>query len=181
MLAEAHNSALVIIDFQPKLATAISDSDFALENCVKLVKAANILALPYIVSEQYPQGLGHTDSRITAHVSPGTPCLEKTCFSCVDAPPFVEHLNKINKHQVVLCGMEAHVCVLQTALQLQQQNHTVFAVEDAICSRSIANKANAIARMRHAGIIISNTESILFEWMRDAKHPQFKAISALIK
>ena len=107
--------------------------------------------------------------------------LEKTAFSCCGAEGFDAAVCTDNRTQWILCGMEAHVCVLQTALELHARGLEVFVVEDGVCSRTDANHANALARLRQAGVIVSNTESVLFEWLRDAGDPQFKALSALIR
>ncbi|MEJ2436053.1 MAG: isochorismatase family protein [Pseudolabrys sp.] len=108
--------------------------------------------------------------------------LEKTAFSCCAAEGFNTALDGApERHQIVLTGMETHVCVLQTALELQAAGRQVFVVADAVCSRAKANHKNALRRLASAGVIVANTESMLFEWMRDAKHPQFKAISQLLK
>jgi nicotinamidase-related amidase len=107
--------------------------------------------------------------------------LTKTSFSCCEAPGFLGTLDRERRPQVVLCGMEGHVCVLQTALELHELGWQVFVVEDAVCSRSPVHQGNALERMRQAGVIATNTESVLFEWLRDASHSQFRAVSALVK
>jgi nicotinamidase-related amidase len=107
--------------------------------------------------------------------------LEKTAFSCCNAEGFDAAACADQRTQWILCGMEAHVCVLQTALELRARGLEVFVVADAISSRTEANRDNALARLRQAGVIVSNTESVLFEWLRDASDPQFKVLSALIR
>jgi nicotinamidase-related amidase len=109
-----------------------------------------------------------------------SPRVEKTTFSCCAEPTFCRQLTS-DRPQIVLAGMEAHICILQTALQLQEQGHPVFVVEDAIISRDPANKANAIARLREAGVTITNTESVVFEWLGKAEGDAFKQISRLIR
>ena len=155
----------------------------ALQSVVKntaiLVQAAQLLQVPILVTEQYPQGLGETLPEIKQFLPTNKP-IAKTAFSACSEPKFNQLLHRDNS-QIVLAGMEAHVCVLQTALALLQDSKTVFVVEDAILSRSPANKTNALARLRDAGCVITNTESVVFEFVSNANHEAFKVISKLIK
>lgn len=178
---DANHSQLVIIDIQPKLCavmpeTAVSNT---LQNTAILVQAASALEIPIIVTEQYPQGLGETVPDIRAHLGQ-TPAIAKTAFSACDEPKFNQLLHR-DKPQVIITGMEAHICVLQTALDLLAAGKQVFVVEDAVVSRNPANQTNALMRLQQAGCIITNTESVVFECLRNAQHPQFKAISKLIR
>jgi isochorismate hydrolase len=181
LVAQAALSQLVIIDMQVKLATVMSSEALqsAVKNCGILAQASQLLALPIIVTEQYPQGLGETLPEIKLHLSNIKP-IAKMTFSACGEPKFNQQLQRENS-QIILAGMEAHICVLQTALNLLQANKQVFVVEDAIISRNAINKANAIARMRDAGCVITNTESVVFEWLCNANHDAFKAISKLIR
>ncbi len=180
--ATAALSQLIVIDVQAKLAPVMQPDDMqaVLKNISLLVQAANLLQVPMIVTEQYPQGLGATLPEIMQAIVPQVKPISKTAFSANKAPKFIQQCTR-DTPQLILTGMEAHICVLQTALGLIQANKQVFVVEDAIISRNPANKTNAIARMRDAGCIISNTESIVFEWLGDANHAAFKTISKLIK
>lgn len=180
-IATASQSQLVLIDVQVKLCGAMlaTDMQAVSDNCGRLIQAANLLALPVLVTEQYPQGLGETIPAIAQHLDNIKP-IAKTKFSAYAEPAFKAKLQR-DKSQIILAGMEAHICVLQTALHLIAQGKQVMVVEDAIISRHIANKSNAIARMSNAGVIITNTESVLYEWLGDAKHEAFKAIAKLIK
>jgi nicotinamidase-related amidase len=176
---------LVIVDMQVKLASAMPADALqsVAKNCAILAQAANILALPTIVTEQYPQGLGETLPQIKQHVDNNkfnAKPIAKTAFSAYSELKFNQQLQR-DKSQLVLAGMEAHICVLQTALALHRTAKQVFVVEDAIISRNPANKSNAIARMRDAGCVITNTESVIFEWLGNANHAAFKQVSALIK
>lgn len=181
LLMKADLSQLVIIDTQTKLITAMSQD--ALQACVKnmgiLAQAATLLAVPTIVTEQYPKGLGNTVPELLA-LLPNIKPVEKLSFSCVAEPTFSRQLTR-DHSQIVLAGMEAHICVLQTALDLINTGKQVFVAEDAVISRNPTNKANALARMREAGCTISNTESIVFEWLAIAEGDAFKAISKLIR
>ena len=181
LLLQAAQSQLVLIDMQVKLAPAmdLTAMQAVTKNCAILLQAANLVQVPTIVTEQYPQGLGDTLPELKQYFTNTKP-IAKTAFSACAEPTFKQHCHS-DKPQIVLAGMEAHICVLQTALGLLQANKQVFVVEDAIISRSACNKANAIARMRDAGCIITNTESVVFEWLGNAQHPAFKAISLLIR
>jgi nicotinamidase-related amidase len=175
------NSQLVIIDMQVKLASVMPEviMQSVVKNCTILAQAARLLALPVVYSEQYPQGLGLTIPDIKQFLAENE-AVVKTAFSACSEPKFNQQLHR-DKPQVVLAGMEAHICVLQTALDLLQSGKQVFVAEDAVISRSIENKNNAIARLREAGCVITNTESAVFEWLGNANHEAFKAISKLIR
>jgi nicotinamidase-related amidase len=181
LTANAAISQLVIVDMQLKLAGAMPTEAMqaAAKNCAILAQATTLLALPSILTEQYPQGLGETLPEIKQHLA-NNKAIAKTAFSACGEPKFNQQLQRENS-QIILAGMEAHICVLQTALDLIKANKQVLAVEDAIISRSPAHKANAVARMRAAGCVITNTESVVFEWLGDANHAAFKTISKLIK
>ena len=181
MLASQQLSQLVIIDMQVKLASVMPAEALqgVVRNCSVLVQAAHLLAVPTILTEQYPQGLGETLSEIKQYL-PNCKPVTKTAFSACGEPRFSQQLHRDNP-QIILAGMEAHICVLQTALTLLQAGKQVFVAEDAVISRSPANKANALARLRDAGCVISNTESVVFEWLGNANHEAFKAISKLIR
>lgn len=183
MLCGASESTLVIVDTQTRLAAAMPDAARArvLNNSGVLLQAAALLDIPVLVTEQYPQGLGKTEPAVARHLPAHAKHFEKTCFSCCGAPGFMDALRAFARKQVVLAGMETHVCVLQTALELNDAGKRVFVAEDAVCSRAEAHHHNALARLRQAGVIVSNSESVLFEWLRDASHAHFKQVSALIR
>lgn len=182
-LCHAQHSQLLIIDIQERLASAMPTE--VLENVIKnnnvLLTAANALEIPVIHSEQYPKGLGKTVAEITEKIPKSGISIEKTCFSCSETKGFHDLLAKNKRQQIIITGIESHICVLQSAIQLQHHGYAVFVVEDAICSRKKLNHHNAIERLRQNGIIVSNVESVLFEWLRDAAHPEFKKLSQLIK
>lgn len=174
-------SQLVIIDMQTRLLTAMPQEGMqaVIKNCGILARAAAILAVPAIITEQYPTGLGNTVPELSA-LLPNIKQVEKITFSCMAEPKFSRQLTQ-DRSQLILTGMEAHVCVLQTAMDLIVAGKQVFVAEDAIISRNPTNKSNALARMRDAGCIISNTESVVFEWLGKAQGDAFKAISKLIR
>lgn len=181
LLARAELSQLVIIDMQTRLTTAMSPETMqaTIKNTGILAQAAALLNVPTVITEQYPKGLGNTVPELSTLLLNIKP-VEKLTFSCLAEPKFSRQLTR-DHAQMILTGMEAHICVLQTALALIGAGKQVFIVEDAIISRNTANKANAIARMRDAGCIITNTESIVFEWLGIAEGDLFKAISKLIR
>lgn len=183
MLCHASDSQLLVIDIQTRLTAAMKtdDRERVIHNSGVLLQAAGKLGLPTLASEQYPKGLGHTEGALVEHFTEQLAKVEKTSFACSGEPLFKNAVAKYPNRQIIICGMESHVCVLQSALELLAGGYDVYVVEDAICSRSSRHHENAVARMRQAGVIITNTESVLFEWLRDAKHEQFKALSALIK
>jgi len=183
MLARAADSVLAIVDLQERLAAAMDAAVRAsvIRNVRILLEAGTRLGIPVLVTEQYPKGLGPTATQIVEALPQGTPRLEKTCFSCAGAAAFTTALEDRGRTQIVLTGMEAHVCVLQSALDLQSSRQRVFVVEDACCSRNREHHANAMHRLRACGIVVTNTESVVFEWLRDARHEHFRAVSALLR
>lgn len=182
-LCRRDSSALLIVDVQTRLAAAMPAEPRAsvLRSAGILIESARALGIPILHTEQYPRGLGPTEASLGERLEGAATRLEKTAFSCCGAEGFDAAACADGRTQWILCGMEAHVCVLQTALELHARGLQVFVVEDGVCSRAEANRANALARLRQAGVIVSNTESVLFEWLRDAGDPQFKALSALIR
>lgn len=174
-------SKLVIVDMQVNLAIVMPADAMqtVTKNCSILAQAAGLLNVPTVLTEQYPQGLGTTLPEIKQHLQ-DVRAIAKTAFSACGEPKFNQQLQRENPH-IILVGMEAHICVLQTALDLIEASKTVFVVEDAILSRTPANKANAIARLQQAGAVITNTESVIFEWLSNANHEAFKTLSKLIR
>lgn len=179
--SQAHLSQLVVVDVQTKLTDVMPNEAMpqVLRNAGNLIAASKLLAVPLVITEQYPKGLGNTEPALLA-AAPHIQAIEKITFSCMATPKFAQQLSG-EKSQIVLAGMEAHICVLQTALDLIDAGKQVFVVEDAIISREPANKANAIARLRDAGCVITNMESVLFEWLGVAQGDAFKAISQMVK
>jgi nicotinamidase-related amidase len=182
LLCDANDAQLVVVDIQERLAGAMPEQprQQLIRNTTILVQAAGLLDIPLNRTEQYPKGLGDTLAPIAAQLPATHWYGEKTCFACTGASGFGSRLGEGGK-QIVLAGMETHVCVLQTAMTLHANGFQVFVVEDACCSRYKQHHFNALERLRHAGVIVSNTESVLFEWLRDSSHPQFKTIAALIR
>ncbi|CAL1241838.1 isochorismatase family protein [Candidatus Methylocalor cossyra] len=179
-LLDAGHSLVALIDLQERLLAAMPESDRSrvVEASAILLAAAGTLDIPVVYSEQYPKGLGATVPAVRERLPSGSVGVEKTAFSCYAVEDFRKALG--DRSQLVLLGQEAHVCVLQTALEANAAGRRVFVVEEAVCSRFPAHKQNALARLRAAGVVVTNVESVLFEWLRDAAHPAFKAVSALI-
>jgi nicotinamidase-related amidase len=183
-LCNAGFSQLLIIDAQERLAAAMPKDELAVTvaNINRLVQSAEILQIPVISTEQYPQGLGKTIEAIRDKLPATAAPTEKTCFSCCTAAGFERALTgQPERKQVVLVGMEAHICIVQTASGLQRWGYQVFVAADAICSRHPSNRQNALERMRHSGIHVTNTESVAFEWLGDSANPRFREVSRMFK
>ncbi len=182
-LLKTLESVLVIVDMQSKLSAVMPEKDAEAmhENTVSLLEAAKNLAIPVLATEQYPQGLGQTEISVQENLPNNAPIFEKTSFSCVGASGFMPALENTHRKQVILVGQEAHVCILQTALDLTALGYQVHVVEDAICARKVEHKFYALQRLQAQNVIITNYESVLFEWLRDANHPDFKTVSSLLR
>ncbi|MEM7192134.1 MAG: hydrolase [Pseudomonadota bacterium] len=184
MLLSREKSQVLIVDVQDKLLAAIDGADRIIDRCVRLVHAARKLGVPITMSEQYPQGLGPThDSVRDAFANDGF-VADKTEFSCMRNDMLRDRLHDLRREgraQVVIGGIEAHVCVTQTAMDLESQGFEAFVVADAVGSRSKVNRKLALSRLQKAGADIVDSEMVLFEWMERAGTPEFKALQALIK
>ena len=180
MLMRPDQSCLAVVDIQERLAPAMAEDDRVQANTGVLLHAAKSLRVPVLVSEQYPKGLGPTVGSLVAAI-PGDAIIEKMTFSCLGERAFSSRWAKLGRPQVVLCGIEAHVCVLQTALDFVAEGIDVFVVADAVSSRTLENKSLGLERMRAAGAHIVSTEMVVFEWLGRAGTPEFKELSALIK
>lgn len=177
------NSLVVVVDLQTKLSAAMPEAEALLmtSNIGSLIEAAGLLNVPVLLTEQYSKGLGHLDPTVSGKLLDYTLIFEKTGFSCCTADGFTDAITDTERKQIILVGQEAHVCVLQTALELMHLGYQVYVVEDAICSRKAEHKFYALQRMQQQGATITNYESVLFEWLRDSTHPEFKNISKLLR
>tara|TARA_R110000787_G_scaffold16622_18_gene50557 strand:+ start:3790 stop:4332 length:543 start_codon:yes stop_codon:yes gene_type:complete len=180
MLLQRDESVLLVIDVQERLLPAMNDPRMVVEHSGMLLQAATELAVPIMVSEQYPKGLGLTVSPLR-ELAAGGRIFEKMAFSCADEADIIKHLRSLGRRQLVLCGIEAHVCVLQTALGLRREGYDVFVAEDAISSRASENMAAGRRRMAANNIEMVSTEMVIFEWLQVAGTPEFKTLSKLIK
>ena len=173
-------SVLVVVDVQEKLLQAIHEWSKVLENTVKMIKFAQTLAVPVVVTEQYPNGLGPTDPQI-AGLLPEVRTLEKTMFSCFGAEGFISQLEEYEAKTLVLVGIEAHICVQQTALEAMARGYGVHIIADAVGSRSVDNKELGLEKIRQAGGVISGVEIALYEWLERSDSKEFKTVLPLIK
>lgn len=174
----ADNSALIVIDIQHKLLLKVPSAAALVRNAAFVLDAAKLLDIPVFATEQYPKGLGPTAAEIARRLP--TPIPEKTAFSCCGAETFLERLQMAQRPNVVLVGMETHVCVSQTAFDLLAAGLNVFVPVDAVAARGTLDHDSALRRLELAGAVPTTAEAVAFEWVRDAAHPQFKAISKLV-
>jgi nicotinamidase-related amidase len=174
-------AALAVIDMQDAFRTVIPDFAEVAARIGKAVQGARLLEVPVIVTEQYPRGLKHTAEEIAVHLGPESSAIEKMCFSSCAADGFASRLAGGRVKQVIVCGIEAHICVAQTVLDLLSQGLEVHLLVDCITSRKPESKQVALNRLTQAGAVQSNLEMALFEMMKTADSPQFKAVQKLIK
>ncbi len=178
---ELSKSALVVIDMQEAFRNSIAQFIGIAEQIAKMVQGATILGVPILVTEQYPKGLGHTAAEILAVLPPTVEVIEKTSFSSCGAAPFQAQLAQTNAKHIIVCGIEAHICVNQTVHDLLANDFRVHLLTDCIGSRNLSDRKAATRKMQMSGAIFSSVEMALFELMRDARHEQFKAIQKLVK
>lgn len=176
----AGRTVLLMIDIQGKLWNVMHEKSVLLENAQKLVKAMRILSVPIILTEQNPQGLGPTLPELT-QCMPEVKALPKFCFSCCQDSRFEQELDRLNRKQVLICGIETHICVHQTALDLLSRGYEVQIVADAVSSRVHSNKEAALARLQSEGAKLTVTEMAIFELLGAADSPLFKEILKVIK
>jgi nicotinamidase-related amidase len=174
------NAVLAVIDIQGKLAQLMNQKEMVFDNAQRIVKGAQILGIPIIVTEQNPKGLGPTIPEIAALFRQFQP-LPKFSFSCCADPGFSQALKALKRKQVLITGIEAHVCIYQTSLDLMSLGHEVYVVSDVVSSRTAENRVVALQRMRDEGVKITSTEMALFELLKTAEAPQFKDVSRIVK
>lgn len=183
MVLEAAKSSLLVIDVQERLLPAMAAPEAVVAKSTILLQAAQALEVPVIASEQYPKGLGHTVEALRRPLG-NLPVFAKLAFSCWRDAALKAHLiglHEAGRPQVVLGGIEAHVCVAQTALDLAQAGFATFVVADAVSARAPASVDLALERMRQAGVQVINTEMAVFEWLGQAGTPTFKALAPLVR
>jgi len=174
------DAVLLVIDVQGKLAQLMHDKAGLFKNLAIMVGGAQILSVPILVTEQYPQGMGSTIPELTGLIPDITP-ISKTSFSCCGEAGFTAALESLKRHQALLTGIEAHICVQQTAQDLLHSGYEVHVVGDAVSSRTAENKRVGIEKMRDAGATITSTEAALFELLKAAGGPEFKRVLELVK
>lgn len=179
-LMNRDDSILVVIDCQTKLMPAIKDTEQLEATVIKLAKGINVLGVPVVVTQQYTKGLGPTMDSITEALGEFEP-IEKTTFSAMGCPEFVEAMKASERKNVILIGTETHICVEQTALELMEAGYNVYLVQDCVGSRKDNDKMIACNRMQAAGAVVTTYEAVLYELLKGAKEDGFKAISAIVK
>ena len=177
-LLSRDDTQLGLIDMQEKLLAAMSESDTVVKNCGKLLQAARLFEVPVTATEQYPKGLGSTVKELADQL-PATP-VEKLRFSAIEAFPDLNNPESPGRSRLVLCGIETHVCILQTALDLLACGYRVYVAADAVTSRNQLDWEIGLQRLSDSGVVITTTESVLFEWCEKAGSDQFKALSKIV-
>lgn len=176
MLLNKEDSLVLLVDVQEKLTPAVLNSEAFIARCEWLLKLAGRVNVPVLVSEQYPQGLGSTLKQFQAYFNQQE-CVDKVSFSCMGEPKYVERLKQFHKKQLILIGIETHVCVLQTAFEMREAGFEVFVVVDAVSCRGEQNMKYGLKRMKQEGIHLVTSEMVFFEWLRKAGTPEFKQLS----
>jgi nicotinamidase-related amidase len=180
MLMRADLSQLLIVDVQAKLIPAMAEPEETVRHCALLLQAAEVVGVPALMSEQYPQGLGPTVAGLADRFG-AVGRHAKVEFSCLRNDAIRQTLEANGRRQVVVAGVEAHVCVLQTGLDLRAAGYEVFVVADAVSSRRPFSKATALSRLAAAGVNVVTAEMVVFEWAEKAGSPTFKTLSALVR
>ncbi len=175
------NTILVIIDVQQKIMDVMHDAEHSMNKIVQLIQGAKIVKWPIFLFEQYPKGLGPTAKEIQ-QLLPDIQPIAKTTFSAFENEEFKHTLRTFQqKPQIILCGIETHICVYQTAIQLLEAGYDVWCIAEATSARTSESQNIGLALIQQAGGKIANNELVLFNVLKDAKHPKFKEISQLIK
>jgi nicotinamidase-related amidase len=174
------NTTGLIIDIQERLFPVMWEKTKLLKNCITLIRGLSALGIPLILTQQYTKGLGNTIPEIQSALS-GLQYIEKREFSCCDEPAVIEELNETEAKNIILCGIESHVCVQQTAIDLKNAGLNPVVIMDCVSSRNPENIELAKERFRFESIMMTSAESILFELTRTSASPQFKTISKLVK
>lgn len=178
---DINSTVLVLIDMQEKLVPAVSSATAVIPRQKLLLNAARELGVRVIITEQYPKGLGNTLTELKELFDPSWPLIEKTSFSCFGAPEFRKILTHAPVNSIILAGIEAHVCVMQTAIDALSRNCAVFIASDAVASRNGVDRDMAFSLMKQNEISITTVEALLFMLLKDASHPSFRAISKMLR
>lgn len=177
MKLDRDRAALVVIDVQEAFRKAVPDFDSVASATAKLVEGAKEMGIPVVVTEQYPKGLGETVPEVAEHLPEGTEPVDKVCFSAAEADGF----DLGGRDQALVCGIETHVCVNQSTLDLLERGVETHVAEDAVGSRTAENKRLGLHRMERAGAVVTSVETALFELLRGSDAPEFKKVQALVK
>ena len=178
---DAEKTVLVVIDVQERLVPAMPEDIYLrLRNTVAmLVEVAGLLGIPVVTTEQYPKGIGHTVPELAAACNETV--IEKVSFGCCGEPNFLKALKNTGRTQVLITGMEAHVCVYQTVLGLLEDGYYVHLLRDAICSRNKTDYLAGVANAGQAGAVVTTAETVMFQMLQESTHEQFRAVSKLVK
>lgn len=176
MLMNRQDSLLLIIDVQERLAPAMDNPRQVISNGAKLIGVAKAMNVPFIITEQYPQGLGQTMVDIRQEAGNDATYYSKIHFSCAKEEKIMSAIKASGKKQIILAGTETHICLLQTAMDLQKQGYEVFVVSNACSSRDVSQNMMALQRLAHNGIDIVTSEMVIFEWLEKAGTDEFKQV-----
>jgi len=179
-LLRKDDTLLVIVDIQTKLLNVMFEKERLISSCRKLIQAGKLLGIPMVMTEQYPEGMGRTDPKISELLQDAG-IIEKLSFSCCEVEEFNQKMAGFGKKQIVMIGIESHICILQTVHDLIQQGYFLYIPYDGVSSRKEGDYKNALERMSQAGAVIGSVESAVFELMEKAGTPIFRQISKLIK
>ena len=179
-MLEIHDCSLVVVDVQGKLAQLMADKETLFKNIRILIQAAKILEIPIVWCQQVPEALGPTVPEIAELLSDEEP-IDKASFSCAGHEAFNAKLEALGRKQILLCGIETHVCIYQTAMDLLARGLAVTVVADAVSSRTAQNRQIGLDRLAAEGAVLASTEMVLFELLRTAEHPQFRQVAKLVK
>jgi nicotinamidase-related amidase len=179
-MLDCSECSLVVIDVQVRLLRVIHEKDALIEKILTLIESAKILGVPIFWLQQAPHALGETEASLSRVLSPLVP-IDKECFSCCGSDEFMRELRGSGRRQVLLCGIEAHVCVYQTAVEMAATGFEVHVAADAVSSRSPSDRGTALERLRQEGLTVNTTEMAIFEMLGGSRHPAFRRISRLLK
>ena len=179
-LMDRNDTVFIVVDYQEKLVPAMNNKEYLMGKSCRLAEGMKALGIPHIVTQQYTKGIGETVPALAEAIGEFQP-IDKISFSCLGNEEFCRQLEAAGKKTAVVCGIEAHICVQQTVLQLLDEGYQVYVPVDCISSRSEQDRLWAADRMAKAGAVMTTYEAVLYELMRDAKAPEFKAISKIVK
>jgi nicotinamidase-related amidase len=179
-MLKPENSMLILVDVQEKLSNAMHEKSLLIENTVKMVQGAKILGLPIVWTEQNPKGLGPTVPEVRGLLAGSEPVI-KLSFSCCGEPTFMEAIGKLGRKQIVVCGIESHVCVYQTVADLVRLGYEVQVLTDCVSSRTPANRAVGLERCKESGASMTSVETVLFELLGAAEGDRFKSMLKVVK
>ncbi len=174
------DTLLVVVDIQGRILPAMYKSEMVEDNAIRLINGFKAFGAPIVATEQYPEGLGPTVDSVKEALA-DSPIIAKRTFSCCGEPAFVDAVKKAGKGTIVVCGIESHVCVMQTVFDLTEMGYTVYLAVDAVSSRFETNRDLSFKRMRRADIMLDSVEAILFDMLETSTAPEFKAISKIVK